>query len=114
MSTSFSTDDASSDLDLRPARVPMRRDALFEEARDLASELPGWRVVRADERELVIVCERAGGLLAPVSTVTLRVEGPADLPSAALHCTSESRGGLFARDRRNVLEFMTPFHRRVR
>lgn len=113
MSASFSTDDESAELDLRPARVPMRREALFEEAKNLASELPGWRVVRADESALVIVCERVGGALAPTSTVTLRVEGPEGLPSSVLHCVSESRGGLFARDRRNVLEFMTPFHRRV-
>ncbi len=70
-------------------------------------------VESADERTLVIVCERAGGVVAPASKVTIRVEGPDGLPSAIVHCTSESRGGLFARDRQNVQEFMTPFHRRV-
>lgn len=108
-----STSDSAEHPGLKPVRVPIRKESVFEEAKNLASELPGWRVVRADERELVIVCERAGGMLAPSATVTIRVEGPEGLPSATVHCSSESKGGLFARDRQNVLEFMTPFHRRV-
>lgn len=108
-----STHDSADHPALKPLRVPILKESVFEEARNLAAELPGWRIVRADERELVIVCERAGGVFAPVSTVTIRVEGPDGIPSTTVHCASESRGGLFARDRRNVLEFMTPFHRRV-
>lgn len=113
MGSSFSTNDAHEHPGLRPVRVPIRKESVFEEAKNLASELPGWRVESADERTLVIVCERAGGVVAPASKVTIRVEGPEGLPSAIVHCTSESRGGVFARDRRNVQEFMTPFHRRV-
>ena len=113
MSRSFTTSDAHAELDLRPVRVPMRRESVFEEACNLASELPGWRVLGSDEKDLVLRCERSGGFLGTRSAITIRVEGPEGLPSATLHCTSESRGGLFARDRRNVLEFMTLFHRRV-
>ena len=60
-----------------------------------------------------IVCERHGGPLGGRSTITIRLSGPPGLPSTTIDVRSETHGGLFARDRRNVLEFMTPFHRRV-
>ena len=113
MGSSFSTSDEHEPPGLKPVRVPIRKESVFEEARNLAGELPGWRVESADERALVLVCVRAGSFLAPASKVTIRVEGPDGLPSATVHCTSESSGGPFARDRRNVQEFMAPFHRRV-
>ncbi|MBK7875044.1 MAG: hypothetical protein IPJ77_04715 [Planctomycetes bacterium] len=113
MGASFSTSDAHDHPGLKPVRVPIRKESVFEEARNLASELPGWRVESADERALVLVCERSGGFVAPASKVTIRVEGPDGIPSATVNCTSESSGGIFARDKQNVQEFMTPFHRRV-
>jgi hypothetical protein len=113
MGASFSTSDEHRHPGLRPVRVPILKESVYDEARSLAEALPGWRLVRADDARLVLVCERARGLLAPRSTVTITVDGPAGIPSATVHCTSESTGGLFARDRRNVLEFMTPLHRRV-
>ena len=63
MSRSFTTSDAHAELDLRPVRVPMRRESVFEEACNLASELPGWRVLGSDEKDLVLRCERSGGFL---------------------------------------------------
>lgn len=113
MSGSFSTDDAHSSEGLRPVRVPIRKESVYEEALDLAGKLAGWKVLRSDERALSIVCERTGGLLRAAATITIRVEGPDGLPSAVVHCSSESRGGALARDRANVLEFMVPFRRRV-
>jgi hypothetical protein len=113
MSASFASDDAHAAEGLRPVRVPIRKEAVYEEGLDRAGQHKRWTVVRSDERELCIVCERAGGLLRAPSTVTIRVEGPDGLPSAVVTCSSESRGGPFARDRANVLEFMVPFRRRV-
>jgi hypothetical protein len=47
--------------------------------------------------------------------VTITVEGPDGIPTSTVHVRSETRGGwpLLASDRRVVLEFMKPFHRRV-
>jgi len=107
------TSDAARHPNLKPVRVPILAQTVFGEALDLARELPGWTVVSQDERALVIVCQRAGGLFGAPATVTITVTGPPGLPSAEVHCRSESRGGLCGRDRRNVIEFMEPFHRRV-
>ncbi len=113
MNASFSTSDAHAQPGAKPVRVPILKQAVFEEARDLAGALAGWKVVTSDERTGTIVCERAGGWLAPRATVTITVTGPDGLPSAEVNCRSESAGGPFARDRRNVREFMLPFERRV-
>lgn len=113
MSASFSTSDVHAQPGSRPVRVPILKHSVFEEARDLAGQLPGWKVVSADEHELTLVCERAGGLLTPRATVTITVTGPDGLPSSEVNCSSTSSGGVFARDRRNVREFMLPFERRV-
>ena len=113
MSRSFRTTDGDPNPDLRPVRVAQRREEVFSEARNLAGELPGWRVLEQDEARGVLVCERAGGLLAAASRVTFTFEGPADLPSTTVNARSESDGGLLARDRSRVLEFMKLLHRRV-
>jgi len=113
MNASFATSDAHAQPGTRPVRVPILKQSVFEEARDLANALPGWRVVSADAGTGTLVCERAGGWFAPRATVTITVAGPEGLPSAEVNCRSESAGGPFARDRRNVREFMLPFERRV-
>ena len=113
MSRSFRTSDGDPNPDLRPVRVPQRREEVFSEARNLAGDLPGWRILEEDESGGVLVCERAGGFLAAPSRVTFRFEGPANLPSTTVIAESESDGGLFARDRARVLEFMKLLHRRV-
>jgi len=113
MSPSYSTSDAHAQSGSKPVRVPILKQNVFEEARDLATALARWKLVSADERTLTIVCERAGGLFTPRATVTITVTGPDGLPSAEVNCRSESAGGLLARDRRNVREFMLPFERRV-
>lgn len=113
MRGSFETDDRHADPGLKPLRVPTRREDIFGEVKDMVADLAGWKIVRSDEEALVLVCERRGGLLRGPATITIRVEGPADIPSATVKVRSETSGGLFARDRANVLEFMRPFHRRV-
>ena len=116
MGGSFATSDAENNPDLRPVRAPQRLEEVWEEARNLASDLPGWTIVEEDPARKVLVCERAGSLLAPASRVTLSFDGPAGIPSTTVHARSESRGGLpgFARDRAHVLEFMKLLHRRLR
>lgn len=109
----FETSDDQARAELRPLRVAMRREDLFGEARTMVEDLPAWKLERADEAALELHCSRKGGLLGGSANVTIRVEGPEGIPSATLHITSLSSGGLFASDKSVVLEFMTPFTRRV-
>lgn len=116
MGGSFATNDAERNPDLRPVRAPQRFEEVWDEARSLASDLPGWRIVSEDLAAKVLVCERSGSFLAPASKVTLQFESPAGMPSTTVHARSETSGGLpgLGRDRARVLEFMRPLHRRVR
>jgi hypothetical protein len=115
MGGSFATSDAEKNLDLRPVRVPQRLEEVWAEARNLAGELPGWRILEADEARRILVCERRGGFLVSASRVTLSFESPAGIPSTTVNARSESAGGFrgVSRDRAHVLEFMKLLHRRV-
>jgi hypothetical protein len=115
MGRSFATDDREAHFHLKPLRVPILKQGVFEEARNLASELPGWRVVAADDSGLVLHCERRASSLSGTSHVTITFEGPEGIPSTTVHVHSETTGGFpgFTSDRKVVLEFMKPFHRRV-
>jgi hypothetical protein len=115
MGGSFVTSDDEADLDARPVRAPQRREDVWAEARNLASELPGWKIVEADEARGLLVCDRAGGFLIPASRVTLTFESPVGIPSTTVNARSESTGGVFgaSRDRARVLEFMRLLRRRV-
>ena len=113
MGGSFETDDRQRDQGLKPIRVPLLKQGVFEEARNLASELAGWRLLEADEQRGVLVCERRMGLFGGTARVTITIDGPEGIPSATVRARSESSGGLFSRDRSVVQEFMKPFFRRV-
>jgi hypothetical protein len=115
MTRSFATSDEHAHFHLKPLRVPIIKQNVYEEARNLASELPGWSVVEADDARLVLRCARAGNALAGTARVTITIEGPDGIPSSTVHLVSESEGGVpgFASARKAVLEFMKPFHRRV-
>ena len=112
---SFRTDDAESDPDLRPVRVAQRLEQVFSEARNLAGELPGWRILEEDEARGLLVCERSGGFLAGPSRVTLTFESPPGIPSTTVHARSESPGvwKSFARDRVRLRKFLRLLRRRV-
>jgi len=109
----FETREDAPDVRSRPLRVAMRPDQAFESVREMAADLKGWSVVASDESARVLVCRKPGGFLGGVATITIRCEGPADLPSATVHVRSVSEGAVIARDRAHVLEFLTPFMRRV-
>lgn len=98
---------------LRPLRVAVRREEVFAEARTLVEDLARWKLLEADERALVLRCERQGGLLSGVARITITVEGPDGIPSATVHVESTSTGGFLSRDKANVAEFLEPFSRRV-
>lgn len=110
---SFQTSEDQSDPALRPLRVPSLKDGIYAEAKTMVADLPRWKLLEADDRALVLRCEREGGLLAGKARITISVEGPDGIPSATVHVRSESDGGLLARDKAYVSEFTKPFHRRV-
>ena len=110
---SFQTSDEHDRPELRPLRVAMRREELFAEARTMVEDLEGWTLERADERALELHCARRGGLLGGAARVTISVEGPEGIPSATLNVSAQREGGLIPRERAVVMEFMTPFARRV-
>lgn len=113
------TDDAASGL--RPVRVAALPAGVVEEARNLASELPGWRVLRADEVQAsadgfageTIHCERVNTFPFGRTRVTIRVEAPPGIPSTTVTLRCESNGAWISRDRAVAAEFLRPFVRRV-
>lgn len=113
MSDAFDSDERESDPDLQPLRVPMRREELYAEAKDMVADLAGWELVRADDASLTLHCRLAKSFLRGPSEVTIRVDGPEGIPSASVTLRSETRGGFLPRDRANVQAFMRPFRRRV-
>jgi len=113
MSGSFVTSEQHSHFHLKPLAVASLKHGVYEEAKNLASELPGWRVIAADDQRLRITCEREGGPLTGKATVTISCDGLDGIPSTIVNVSSATSGGLFSRDRKNVLEFMKLFHRRV-
>jgi hypothetical protein len=115
MGGTFQTSDEQSNPSLKPLRVASRKEGVYEEAKNMVTDLAGWTLVRADDAAMTIVCTRKGGLLGGASTITITVEGPEGIPSAIVSVKSDTQGGLpgAARDRQNVLEFLKPFHRRV-
>ena len=109
----FESSDAQSSPHLRPLRVPQLRGGLFRTAKELISDLPGWKLVSEDEAAGVLVAERAARFLGGRARVTVRVEGEEGIPSTTVRVASESRGGLLNHDKANVVEFMKLFSRRV-
>ena len=113
MGGSFQTDPGHSNASLRPLRVAMRKEHLFVAARELVEALASWSLDSADEESMTLLCTRGGGLLGGSSQITIRVEGPEEIPNSTVHVSSVTETGLLKRDKANVLEFMAPFQRRV-
>ncbi len=110
---SFQTSDSHAAPEHRPVRVAALQAGIFDEARTLVSELPGWSLVSADEKRGQIECLRRNGFLAGNSRITIMLESPQGIPSTTVNLRSESSGGIISADRRNVAEFVGLFQRRV-
>jgi hypothetical protein len=109
----FQTSDSHAATELHPVRVAALSPGVFEEARNLASDLPGWSVLEADESSGRIVCAKANGFLRGSARITISVESPPGIPSTTVNVSSSSSGGVFSADRGNVAQFVRPFQRRV-
>jgi hypothetical protein len=110
---SFQTSDSHASAQLQPVRVAALAAGVFEEARTLAAELPGWRVLESDESAGRIVCSKDNGLLRGSARITITVQSPPGIPSTTVNVQSESSGGLLSADRANVAQFVRLFQRRV-
>jgi len=110
---SFETSDDHKQEAHRTIRVPILVSDVHQAAREMVADLRGWKLVEADDERHILRCEASGGFLGGTCRVEIRVEGPADLPSAAVHVRSESDGGLFSRDKAIVADFVRPFRRRI-
>jgi len=109
----FATSDDNSKESLRPLRVAALKDGIYQAAKEMIGDLPGWELVSDDAERMTLSCRRAGGVLSGTAEITVTVEGPDGIPSTTVNVRSETRGGLRSRDKQNVAEFMAPFHRRV-
>ena len=113
MAGSFQTEEGHANERLQPLRVPMRREHLFGAARELVEDLSSWKLDSADEESMTLVCTLEGGFLRGSSRITIRVDGPEEIPNSVVQVQSETEKGLLKRDKANVLEFMVLLHRRV-
>ena len=109
----FETSDSHSSEQHKPIRVPVRRENIWAAAKDMAADMRGWEIVSADEDNRLLVCSKKGGMMAGNATITITVEGLEEVPSTTVHAKSETQGGVMARDKANVGEFMMIFHRRI-
>ena len=109
----FETSDTHSSSDHKPIRVPVRRENIWAAAKEVAGDLEGWESVSADEDQRVLVCTKKGGMLGGVATITITVEGLEEVPSTTVHAKSETKGGVMARDKANVGEFIRILYRRI-
>jgi len=109
----FETSDDHAQPHLKPLRVAMRVEAVWDEVKNQVEDLDGWSITNADDAQHVLVCRRRKRFLSGDAQVTIRCEGPADLPSTTVLVRSETAGGMITRDKANILEFIVPFERRV-
>lgn len=113
MGGTFESSDNESKLELRPLRLPTLKGDLYGAAKELVEDLPKWELVGEDEEAGVLTCKRAGGFLGGTSTITIHFEAPEGIPATTVKVRSQTEGGLMARDKANVIEFMKPYNRRV-
>jgi len=109
----FESSDRHGALEQQPLRVPRLKDDMWQTAKELIEDLPQWSLLREDQAKGELVCERHGRFLSAKSTVTIRISGPEGVPSTTVALVSESGGGLLPGDKKNVVEWMTLFRRRV-
>jgi hypothetical protein len=109
----FETSDTNSARWHKPVQVPREKGDIFSAACEMAADMPGWTVTETDEAALRIVATKQNGFLGGTSTITVAVDGPADIPNSSTHCRSESSGALLSRDKGNVAEFIQKFWMRV-
>ncbi|MDF1799769.1 MAG: hypothetical protein P1V81_11385 [Planctomycetota bacterium] len=113
MASSFETSDSNSGEFQRPLKVASRREHIFVAAKEMAVDMKGWQLDGSDEEAMVLHCTKKGGALGGTSKITVTVEGSVEVPSTTVNCKCETQGGLMARPKATVEEFMKLLFRRV-
>lgn len=113
MASRFESSDSHPQQLLQPLRVPSLKGGIYQAAKELIDDLPGWTLLSEDEEQGVLRCERAARFMTGKSDVTVKVEGPEGVPSTTVTLISETDGGMRSPDKANVQEFMKLFLRRV-
>ena len=114
MGGSFETSPSEKSAHCQPLQLPTLMPDLYGAAKEMVEDL-GWEL-RSEELESVkgtLVCVRKGGLLSGDSTITITLEAPEGIPATTINVRSVTDGGLASRDKKNVVEFMKPYNRRV-
>lgn len=110
---SFETSDQHGSREQRPLRVATRKEYIYKEALDLIADMQGWKRLSEDKSTGLITCEKDGGLLGGKSKIVVSVQGSEEHPTTEVNVKCTSSGGLLARDKSTVTEFMKLFIRRV-
>lgn len=113
MAASFETSAAGSSQFQQPIRVATRREHIFAAAVEMAEDMKGWEVVKADEEALVITCVKNGGALGGKSAITITIDGSIEVPSTTVNCKCVTQGGLLGRPKGVVEGYMKLLFRRV-
>jgi carbon monoxide dehydrogenase subunit G len=113
MTSSFETSPSHSSAHLQPIQVSTRKEYIFASAKEMVVDMKGWVVNKTDEENMTLYCTKKGGLLGGTSTITVIVAGSEEHPSTTVNCKVETEGGLLARPRKTVEEFIKLFFRRV-
>jgi len=111
--SSFSTGDDHPGRWHQPVSVPVNKTDAFHAACEMVDDLEGWSDVVIDKEALTLTCVCKGGLLSKDSNVRIWVEGPEGVPNSQTHCSSESSGGIFSKDKANVAEFVRKLYMRI-
>jgi hypothetical protein len=113
MASSFETSDAHSGEFQRPIRVATRREHIYAAAKEMVDDMKGWTLDRADDEAMVLHCTKKGGALGGTSAIQVVIEGSTEVPSTTVNCSCSTEGGLMARPKATVEEFMKLFFRRI-
>ncbi|MCA9001172.1 MAG: hypothetical protein KDB61_04560 [Planctomycetes bacterium] len=111
--TIFSTGDDHPGRWHQPVSVPVNKTDAFSAACEMVDDLEGWSDVVVDKDKLTLTCVCKGGLLSKDSNIRIWVEGPDGVPNSQTHCSSESSGGIFSKDKANVAEFVRKLYMRI-
>ena len=113
MASSFETSPSHPSTYQQPIQVATRKEYIFTSAKEMVVDMKGWVLDTIDEETMTICCTKKGGVLGGTSKITVVVDGSVEHPSTTVNCKVETEGGLMARPKKTVEEFIKLFFRRV-
>jgi hypothetical protein len=113
MTSSFETSLSHSSTYQQPIQVATRKEYIYASAKEMVEDMKGWVLETADDENMTLHCTKKGGALGGTSTITVTVDGSVEHPSTTVDCKIVTEGGLLARPKKMVEEFMKLFFRRI-